>query len=141
MAITWSDSLENINWNELSNLYKSAALGSKKPADLETAFKNSMYTVFAWDSGKIVGAGRALCDGVDCSYIGDVAFLPEYQGQGLGKMLVLKLIECSKSCKKIILYAVPGKEDFYRKLGFLKMKTAMAFFKDADTAVAKGIIE
>ena len=64
-----------------------------------------------------------------------------WSGQGLGKMLVLKLIECSKSCKKIMLYAVPGKEAFYRKLGFSKMKTAMALFKDADTAVAKGIIE
>ena len=47
-----------------------------------------------------------------------------------------------KSCghKKIILYAVPGKEPFYRKFGFLRMKTAMAFFDDQKQQVEKGYL-
>jgi ribosomal protein S18 acetylase RimI-like enzyme len=141
MALSWSESVENIDWNELSDLYRRAPLGTKNPQDLETAFTNSRYTVFAWDSGKLVGAGRAVADGVDCSCICDVALLPEYQGRGLGRMLVLKLVEFSRGHSKILLYAAPGKEAFYKKLGFSRMKTAMALFKDNDAARAKGLIE
>ena len=82
-----------------------------------------------------------MADGIDCSYICDVAILPEYQGRGLGKLIVSNLMERSKDHNKIILYAAPGKEGFYRKLGFCKMNTAMAIFKDVETAKTKGIIE
>jgi hypothetical protein len=33
---------------------------------------------------------------------------------------------------------VPGKEGFYRKLGFLRLLTAMAIFRDRDRAIARG---
>jgi ribosomal protein S18 acetylase RimI-like enzyme len=141
MTIVWTESLDTIDWDELSRLYKRAPLGNKSPRDLEVTFKNSRYKMFVRDSGKLVGAGRALADGVDCSYICDIAFLPEYQGMGLGKQMVEKLIELSKGHRKIILYAAPGKEGFYKKLGFFKMKTAMAIFADTDDAMTKGIIE
>jgi hypothetical protein len=32
--------------------------------------------------------------------------------------------------RKIILYAVPGKEPFYMRFGFLRMETAMAIFQN-----------
>jgi len=41
---------------------------------------------------------------------------------------------------EIILYAVPGKEGFYRKLGFERMTTAMAIFDDQAGAAARGYI-
>jgi hypothetical protein len=43
--------------------------------------------------------------------------------------------------RKIILYAAAGKEGFYHKLGFRRMKTAMAIFHDQDQAVERGVIE
>jgi hypothetical protein len=48
------------------------------------------------------------------------------------------MVELSRGHKKIILYAVPGKEGFYRKLGFLRMLTATAIFEDPAAAVARG---
>jgi ribosomal protein S18 acetylase RimI-like enzyme len=141
MAITWTQTVENVDWDELSRLYERAPLGKKNPETLQTAFQNSRYALFAWDSGKLIGAGRVLSDGVDCAYICDVALLPEYQGAGLGKTLVQQLLDLLKNHQKIILYAAPGKEPFYRKLGFSKMNTAMAVFSDAESAWKKGIIE
>src|SRR5512134_1157604 len=126
MPPEWIDSLENMDWNELSHLYLIAPLGQKDPADLKVSFSNSMFKCFVYDSGKLIGAGRALADGVDCSYICDVAVHPDYQGQGLGKQIVTKLVEFSKDHRKIILYAAVGKEPFYLKLGFRRMATAMA---------------
>lgn len=140
MAIEWTDSLENVNWEELSNLYRIAPLGKKEPADLKVAFSNSMFKWFAYDDMKLIAVGRALADGRDCSYICDVAIHPEVQGHGLGKEVVSRLVEQSRNHKKIILYAAKGKEPFYRKLGFKRMTTAMAIFKDEAQALQNGVI-
>lgn len=51
-----------------------------------------------------------------------------------------KLIAQSSNHRKIILYSVPGKETFYRKLGFRRMTTAMAIFQDPEKAVLQGYI-
>jgi len=39
-------------------------------------------------------------DGVDCSYICDVAIFPSHQGPGFGKNIISKLIELSVGHKK-----------------------------------------
>ncbi len=111
MSITWSHSLEGIDWLELEALYRATPLGNKSASGLEIVFTNSRYVCFALEAGRIVGAGRALADGADCSYICDIAVLPSHQGTGVGKEIVAKLLALSKGRnKKIILYAVPGKE-------------------------------
>ena len=99
-----------------------------------------MFRFFVYDCGRLVGVGRALADGVDCSYICDVAVLPTHQGNGLGKAIVKKLVALSVGHRKIILYAVPGKESFYRKLGFLRMTTAMAIFQNQSLALEWGLV-
>ena len=137
----WKSDIENIDFNALSHLYKVAPLGDKSAKDLEIVFSNSMFKYFVYDEDKLIGVGRALADGVDCSYICDVAIDPKYQSMGIGKAIMEKLIEDSKAHQKIILYSVPTKEKFYKKLGFSKMKTAMAIFKDQDKARKYGIVE
>ncbi|NIA20235.1 MAG: GNAT family N-acetyltransferase [Xanthomonadaceae bacterium] len=140
MQLEWQYSQEGINWQELSVLYKIAPLGDKLPEDLEKAFSNSMFKCFVFESGFLVGAGRALADGIDCSYICDVAVVPSHQGSGIGKSIVAKLLQLSKGYKKIILYTLPGKEPFYKQLGFKRMSTAMAIFEDQDQALEMGLV-
>jgi ribosomal protein S18 acetylase RimI-like enzyme len=140
VSLIWSHTIEQIDWNELSALYLAAPLGNKHPDDLRTVFTNSMFKCFVFDEGKLVGVGRALADGRDCAYICDVALLPSHQGTGLGKAIVAKLVEMSRGHRKIILYAVPGKEPFYKKLGFKRMSTAMAIFEDQDLALDRGYV-
>ena len=140
MALDWTDTLDLVDWEELSALYKVAPLGDKPPANLKIVFSNSRYRCFVSEHGRIVGVGRALADGVDTSYICDIAVLPEYQGTGLGKQIVARLVELSRGHKKIILYAVPGKEPFYRKFGFKRMRTAMAIFDDQALAQERGYV-
>ena len=140
MALEWTYSSEGVDWEELSALYLIAPLGQKDPADLQVSFGNSMFKCFVYDAGKLIAAGRALADGRDCSYICDVAVHPNHQGMGLGRELVSKLVEFSKGHKKIILYAARGKEPFYKKLGFKRMTTAMAIFKNEAQALENGVI-
>jgi len=137
----WKEEINNINWDELAYLYKIAPLGEKDPKDLKTVFSNSRYVYFIYNEDKLIGAGRALADGVDCAYICDVAIHPEYQAKGLGSKIISKLIEASKGHKKILLYAVPGKEEFYARFGFKKMRTAMAIFENQEQAMQWGLVE
>jgi ribosomal protein S18 acetylase RimI-like enzyme len=140
MAIEWIDSLDSVDLEELSHLYEIAPLGHKMPADLKIAFSNSRFKCFVYDAGRLIGAGRALADGVDCSYLCDIAVHPAHQGQGIGKEIVARLVDLSKDHRKIILYAVPGKEAFYRKLGFKRMTTAMAIFQNQAQALERGLV-
>ncbi len=140
MTFEWKYSIDNLNWEELSKLYLIAPLGQKDPTDLQIAFSNSMFKCFVYDAGQLIAAGRALADGKDCSYICDVAVHPSYQGRGLGKEVVSRLVDFSKDHKKIILYAAAGKEPFYKKLGFKRMITAMAIFQNETQAIENGVI-
>ena len=140
MALEWRYSLETVDWDELSDLYRVAPLGNKKAADLKVVFTASMFKCFVFDASKLIGTGRALADGLDCSYICDVAVHPSHQGTGVGKEIVSTLVNLSKNHKKILLYAVPGKEPFYRKLGFKRMATAMAIFANPTQALESGLV-
>jgi ribosomal protein S18 acetylase RimI-like enzyme len=141
MPIIWSDSIDNLDWAELVALYRAAPLGNKNASDLQIAFSNSRFKCFAYENGRLVGVGRALVDGIDCSYICDVAILPSHQGTGLGKEIVSRLVALSANHKKILLYAVPGKELFYKKFGFRRMRTAMALFENQQAAMERGYID
>jgi ribosomal protein S18 acetylase RimI-like enzyme len=66
---------------------------------------------------------------------------PDFQGRGLGTAIIVKLKELSAGHRKIILYANPGKEGFYKKLGFTRMRTAMAIFEDQDRAIRDGLVD
>lgn len=62
-----------------------------------------------------------------------------YDGRAL--VGVARLVELSRGHKKIILYAVPGKEPFYRRFGFWRMRTAMAIFADQPLAAQRGYLD
>jgi len=140
MALEWMYSSERVDWEELQRLYLAAPLGHESASDLEVAFSNSMFMCFAYDAGRLIAVGRAVADGKDCSYISGVAVHPDYQGRGIGKEVMTRLVTLSKGHRKIILYAAPGKEPFYRKLGFRRMATAMAIFQDESRALEDGVL-
>lgn len=140
MAIHWMQTTDTVDWDEMSELYRIAPLGNKSGEWLRTAYSNSMFKCVAFDGERIVAAGRAVADGVDCSYLCDIVVHPEHQGTGIGKELIQMLIGLSKGHRKIILYAVPGREPFYEKFGFRRMNTAMAIFEDPLKAAESGYI-
>lgn len=140
MDFLWVYDHSEVNWDELSELYRIAPLGNKPPENLAIVFSNSKFKCFVYSNNTLVGVGRALADGLDCSYICDMAVHPEYQGLGLGQKIIQKLVELSEGHRKIILYANPGTEGFYSKQGFHKMNTAMAIFGNQKQAIESGLI-
>lgn len=140
MGITWRDTTDGIDWQELEAMYRAAPLGNKDAALLRTVFGNSQLTLFVFDGDQLVGAGRVLSDGGDFAYICDVAFLPSHQGGGLGSEMLRRALDFARGHRKIMLYSVPGKEGFYRRFGFARMSSAMAIFTDQAAAQARGYL-
>jgi ribosomal protein S18 acetylase RimI-like enzyme len=130
----------NIDWNYVSDTLKKVGMGYFDGEVHKKAFENSHTVVFVFDDEKLIGFGRAISDGAYQAAIYDVAVLPEYQGRKIGKTIINSIIERIPQCS-FILFAAPGKENFYRKLNFKKMKTGMALFLNAEKMQEKGFTE
>jgi ribosomal protein S18 acetylase RimI-like enzyme len=95
-------------------------------AGIPLLIKGSFAFAVAIDhiSGKAIGMGRLLSDGVSDAYIQDVIVLHEYRNRKIGKQLIRTLINHCMS-KKILwigLIAKPGTDSFYLSLGFKPME-------------------
>jgi len=141
MTIEMQYDLKAVCWEKLADLFEKAPLGKRDPHRLRKVFENSRYCCFLYDRNKIIGAARALSDGYDCAVICDVVVLPEYQNQHSGSRMIRYLLQHVADHNKVILYAAPGKEEFYQRFSFRRMTTAMAVFKDRKKAEKMGIIE
>jgi len=141
MDIHLSADTKGVSWAELARVFELAPFGKKRdPEKIELAFRNSQLKLFAFKQNRLIGAGRALSDGVWRAAIYAVVVLPEYQGRGIGSMIIRHLVE-SANVDVIMLYVVPGKEAFYERFGFRKMKTAMAIMPDSEERREKSYVE
>ena len=140
MNLILKDNCLNINWNYVSEILKEVGMGYFEGEVHRKAFENSHTVIFAFDNDKLIGFGRAISDGVYQAAIYDVAVLPEYQGKNIGKTIINKILECVPTCN-VILYASPGKEKFYEKSNFRKMRTGMALFQNSKKMQMRGFIE
>ena len=108
-------------------LRESAGWGGTPPThQIETALKNSLVTISAVYKGEIIGMGRLVGDGLYVCYVQDLIVFPEYQGKGIGKAIMDRLIQHVKGIGfidtfvTIGLFAAKGKEGFYTKFGFVE---------------------
>lgn len=117
----------HIDWKAVSKTLKSAGMAYHSPGKHKRAFEASHTTVFIYSEDILIGFGRAISDGEYQAAVYDVAVLPTVQGKGIGKVIMQSILDQLPNCN-IILYATPGMEGFYKKLGFRPMKTGMAVF-------------
>ena len=129
-----------IDWNQVVEILKKVDMAYYTGEIHQMAFTNSHSVVFVSDDENLVGFGRAISDGAYQAVIYDVAVLPSHQCKGIGKMIVQALVKNIPHCN-VILYASPGKEVFYEKENFRRMKTGMALFLDAKRMQENGFTE
>jgi len=92
----------------------------KVPPDLELdELDQSAIHMIASQDGKVVGCGRIVMTG-EHAHIGRVAVKKIYRNQGVGKQLMLAMIEMAKEkgASEIILHAQVQVIPFYESLGF-----------------------
>lgn len=88
------------------------------------AMEHTLFRVSIYDGNKIVAMARMIGDmGLDY-YIKDVVVKPEYQGKGIGRLLINELLKFIKENGVkdteifVELCAMPDKIPFYEKFGF-----------------------
>jgi len=121
MTITYGNEISVEDYNALR---ESASWPAVHPLQAREGLRGSALVVAARDEGKIVGTARVVWDGGYAALIKDVLVLPDYQGQGIGKEMMERLLAFLRGklepgyVIQIDLMAADGKEVFYEKLGF-----------------------
>ncbi|RKU05994.1 N-acetyltransferase [Candidatus Poribacteria bacterium] len=138
--ITFEYSTDSVNWTELAEVYRLAPLGTYDWEQLQRAYEDSQVCCFVYHGTQLIAAGRALSDREYFAFICDIVVLPKFQHQGIGTRIVNALSERS-AAEKVLLACVIGQEGFYRKLGFLKHKSVMALYPNAEQYKGIGLLE
>ena len=108
---------QSVGWKGLTN------------EQAERALKGSLFTVTVWEEGQAVGMGRLVGDGAVICYIQDLIVIPEYQGKGVGQMIMERLIEYVEEIRlpdtqiMLDLMCAKGREAFYEKYDFIARPT------------------
>lgn len=140
MEVDIKQDCAGVDWKTVSETLKTVGMAYYDPDVHKRAFEASHTTVFVYHADQLIGFGRAISDGAYQAAVYDCAVLPEFQGQGIGTKIMNAILSRLAQCN-VILYASPGKEGFYQKHGFRKMKTGMAHFKKSVAMRERGFTE
>ena len=98
------------------------------PEQFRKMIEKTERTVVAWDEQRVVGFGRALCDGVSNGYISMVGVAADHRGRGIGRKLVEFLIRDDTNLTWV-LRAGRDSEGFWKAMGFSNSSVAMELKK------------
>ena len=106
---------------EFNELFYSVGWGNRDNNKIDQHRKNNVFSVCVYDNNKIIGMVRVVGDG---SYytVYDVVTRKDYQGKGIGRILMTEVVNWYKTIEDddtyLYLGASYGKEGFYEKFGF-----------------------
>lgn len=112
---------KNIPQSLILDLYHALEWSSaKKPEKLYKALINSATLISAWEGEKLVGLGNAITDGYLVVYYAHLLVHPNYQGKGIGRMIVGEMQKIYGDFHQQTLVADGKAVDFYKKCGFVR---------------------
>ncbi|XXG55273.1 hypothetical protein AAC387_Pa03g2975 [Persea americana] len=115
-------SASSLNLDDLNTVFVRVGFPRRDPAKIRKALDHtpSLFWIEHAKTRKPVAFARATGDGVFNAIIWDVVVDPSYQGFGLGKAVMERLIRelLDRGISNIALYAEPKVLGFYRPLGF-----------------------
>ncbi len=118
---------ESISVKKFCELRERVGFQALTQQQAQRVLENTSFLLNAVYNGDTVGLLRILTDMGTDAYITDVIVHQDYQGNGIGGLLIQKALSYLKEHSfggvKIAcsLYANPGKERFYEKYGFQKL--------------------
>ncbi len=124
------DGIEGLTPSRIATLYRRAPLlrQTDSPQKLEQAYERSQLVLSVWEGERLVGVARVLTDGVQVSYLCDLAVEPDVQGSGIGRMLIDEVMERCKGTE-LVLRDSNLSSGFYEHLGFTQVDNG--WVKDA----------
>ena len=119
--ITYTDTITVEGYNHLR---RSVGWQPLAPEQAAAGLRGTAFLVAAMEEGRTVGMARLISDGGYIAFLADVVVLPEYQGQGIGRAMMERVMAYIGGQMKegwriqMVLVAAEGKEAFYEKFGF-----------------------
>ena len=108
--------------NDYLNLRKISGLSEKTVEAAEIGLKNSLYSVTIYHKDSFIGMGRVIGDGGCFFQVVDIAVNPNFQGNGIGKIIMREIMNyLDKSVPKggyVSLIADDPANNLYEQLGF-----------------------
>ena len=145
MKITFDDNVEVEEINALMKAMESDDSGpfpasaifhyslrnDEKEAD---ALRYGINVTTRDDSGELIAYLRVISDRSYIHYIVDVMVRPDAQGQRIGSQMVKLTLDHLKKSGfiKVLLTAIPGKEGFYKRLGFKETMSPVLALRGED---------
>ncbi len=118
MSIIYRDTKE-FTPAQLQDLFLSVGWDSgNHPEKLQAAMRNSERVQSAWDGDALVGLMTGISDGAMTAYFHYLLVRPEYQGSGIGKEIVQRMLEHYSECMTKVLIAYNFQVGFYERCGF-----------------------
>ena len=117
---------DSISSEDYLMLRKAVGFKELSVRQVETALRNNAFLIVAKDGDKTVGMTRLVADGAYIAIIVDVMVLPEYQGNGIGRVMIEETINCIKGGiavgeqAAVFLVAAKDKEGFYEKFRLIR---------------------
>ena len=109
-----------IDKKKLVNLFNSVGWKTAEyPNRLYSAIKNSEYVMSVWNNDELIGLISAISDGAINVFITYLLVKPEYQNQGVGKIMMNDFCKHFKGYGRRILSTELDKEKYYNKFGFI----------------------
>lgn len=96
-------------------------VGWPNPPSPEThlrILRGSSHVVLAWDGDQVVGFINALSDGALMAFLPLLEVLPAYQGQGIGRELVRRMLAELAPFYAVDLLCDESLRPYYQRLGF-----------------------
>lgn len=121
---------KRISAEDFNCLTEKVGWGVRDKSVVEEALDNTFYSVCAYDNDKLIGYARLIGDKTIFLYLQDVMVIPEYQGRHVGtklmNMIMTKINEIQNQSPTLRVYlgASKGKEDFYKRFGFITRSEA-----------------
>lgn len=78
---------------EYNDLRVEGGMSGKTQEAATIGLKNSLFTVCIYDENTLIGMGRIIGDGGAFFQVVDIVVKPSYQGKGIGKLIMKKLME------------------------------------------------
>lgn len=119
------EGLDGLTPARIATLFRRAPLlrQTDDPDSLRRAFEQSPLVLSLWDGDRLMGLARVLTDGVQVSYLCDLAVEPDVQGSGAGKRLVDEVLRRCQGTE-LVLRDSSLSAGFYRHLGFERVDNA-----------------
>ncbi len=122
----------NLPVDEFIDVLHRSTLASRRPVDDKAKIANMLHNadivLTARDSAStLIGVSRAITDFSYCTYLSDLAVDQQFQGQGIGRQLLLETHKQAGSATTLILLSAPQAETYYRHVGMQKHNSCWQF--------------